>query len=108
MKPHSQAIMSTPKLTDLVIFNPTLKNDRTTPPSDRQLLVDKEDYDEISQVLFADGPGLKNPQGGVEWNTVLKQMGLAKGLMGFMRCVTRPPPVSPNRRADKDGSTWLA
>lgn len=76
--------MSVPTLTDLIVFNPTLKH-ANTDSSGRLSLVDKEDYDEVSQVLFADGTGLRNSRGETEWNVVLKQMGLAKGLMGFMK-----------------------
>lgn len=79
-------IMMIPELilTDLIIFNPTLKH-ADTDSANRLSHVDKEDYDEVSQVLFADGTGLRNSRGETEWNTVLRQMGLAKGLMGFMR-----------------------
>lgn len=76
--------MPEPTLTDLIIFNPTLKH-ANTDSSGRLSLVDKEDYDEVSQVLFADGTGLRNSRGETEWNAVLRQMGLAKGLMGFMK-----------------------
>jgi hypothetical protein len=76
--------MSVPTLTDLIIFNPTLKY-VDTDSLGRLSLVDKEDYDEVSQVFFADGIGLRNSRGETEWNNVLRQMGLAKGLMGFMK-----------------------
>jgi hypothetical protein len=76
--------MSVPTLTDLIVFNTTLKH-ANTDLSGRLSLVDKEDYDEVSQVLFADGTGLRNSKGETEWNAVLRQMGLAKGLMGFMK-----------------------
>lgn len=82
---HSLAMtMPEPTLTDLIIFNPTLKH-ANTDSSGRLSLVDREDYDEVSQVLFADGTGSRNSRGETEWNTVLRQMGLAKGLMGFMK-----------------------
>jgi hypothetical protein len=76
--------MSSPTLIDLIVFNPTLKHTGTD-PSTRQSVVDKEDWDEVSQILFADGPGTRNARGETEWNLVLRQMGLAKGLMGFIK-----------------------
>ena len=75
--------MTAPEWTHLVIFNPQLKHDAQTKPIDPTL--DKEDWDEAAQVLFAEGKGWISAEGKKEWNAILKQMGLAKGLMGFMR-----------------------
>jgi len=75
--------MNAPEWTHLVVFNPQLKHDAELKPIDSAL--DKEDWDEAAQVLFAEGKGWTNAEGKKEWNSILKQMGLAKGLMGFMR-----------------------
>lgn len=77
--------MTSQSLTDLIIFNSTLRHDSTDAPPHRLSLVDKEDWDEVSQVLFTGGSGSKDARGDTEWNVVLKQMGLAKGLMGFVK-----------------------
>jgi hypothetical protein len=72
-----------PQLTHLILFNPKLEHTPEIHSHDSD--IDKEDWDEASQVLFAKGQGWKDTQGKVQWNSILKQMGLVKGLMGFMR-----------------------
>lgn len=70
-----------PSLSHLIIFNPTISRPAegsvSSDPAYKD--ADPEDHGEIAQMLFHwSSKGSKREEG-------LKQMGLAKGLMGFIR-----------------------
>jgi hypothetical protein len=76
------------EVVSLIVFNTTLKyNAESSSPRLEELVkqVDRDDRDEITQLLFAEGRSFRNTGGELDMNVVLKQMGLAKGLMGFLR-----------------------
>lgn len=75
------------RLLYLIIFSPVTRLEDGPSLQQRfQRQIDKDDWDEASQILFAGGSDFRKPndhQGTVDWNLVLGQMGLAKGLVGL-------------------------
>lgn len=84
--PSSQSQTSPASLSHLIIFNPTLTTLRTL-PNQKQDDQDEEERDkdleddlrEAAQILFY----TSRQANGVSRDKMLRQVGLAKGLMGF-------------------------